>query len=428
MKTSPRFYARLGYLVIFLIFGGLGSWAATAVIDSAVVAPGTVALEGDRKVVQHLNGGIIREIRVKEADQVKEGDVLILLESVEARSNLNLHMQRLNVARATEARLLAEQTSQENVEFPQDLLESEDPRVQKALRTQRQIFEDRRSILLSQTEILEYRLEQLNEQITGLELQKSAMERRVALRTAHLDRLKSGEQKGVIESNRLVEREDTLIETEASLGEVISEASQVRGATGEARLNLLKLVQEYRERANLELKDVQAEISELTERVLVAKDTLDRTVIRAPTSGSVQDLQATTVGSVVRPGEVLMEIVPVDENLVIDARVAPVDIDSVVPGMETEVRLSAFKTKLMPIVFGTVQSVSSDVISPKDPNDLPYYLARIHVPEANLPEGIKGNLTPGMPGDAVIVTGERTVLNYLVSPLSEAVSKSFREE
>ena len=337
-------------------------------------------------------------------------------------------MQRLNVGRATEARLLAEQTSQEEVEFPDDLLKSEDPRVQGALRTQRQIFEDRRSILLSQTEILEYRLEQLNEQISGLDLQKDAMERRVALRTAHLNRLKSGEEKGVIESNRLVEREDTLIETEASLGEVISEASQVRGATGEARLNLLKLVQEYRERANMELKDVQAEISELTERVLVAKDTLDRTVIRAPTSGSVQDLQVTTEGSVIRPGEVLMEIVPMDESLVIDARVAPVDIDSVVPGMETEVRLSAFKTKLMPIVFGTVQSVSSDVISPKDSSDLPYYLARIHVPETNLPEGIKGNLTPGMPGDAVIVTGERTVLNYLISPLSEAVSKSFREE
>lgn len=314
--------------MIFLIFGGLGSWAATAVIDSAVVAPGTVALEGDRKVVQHLNGGIIREIRVKEADQVEEGDVLLLLESIEARSNLNLHMQRLNVGRATEARLLAEQTSQEEVEFPDDLLKSEDPRVQGALRTQRQIFEDRRSILLSQTEILEYRLEQLNEQISGLDLQKDAMERRVALRTAHLNRLKSGEEKGVIESNRLVEREDTLIETEASLGEVISEASQVRGATGEARLNLLKLVQEYRERANMELKDVQAEISELTERVLVAKDTLDRTVIRAPTSGSVQDLQVTTEGSVIRPGEVLMEIVPMDESLVIDARVAPVDIDS----------------------------------------------------------------------------------------------------
>ena len=428
MKTSPRFYVRLGYLVIFMIFGGLGGWAATAMIDSAVVAPGAVALEGNRKVVQHLNGGIIREIRVREADQVEEGDVLILLESIEAKSNLKLHLQRLNVARATKARLLAEQALLEVVEFPADLVDSEDPQIQSALSTQRQIFADRRSILLSQTEILEFRLEQLNEQISGLEQQKDALERRVQLRTAHLDRLKSGEKKGVIESNRLVEREDTLIETQANLGGVISETSQARGATGEARMNLLKLEQEHRERANLELKDVQAEISELTERVLVAKDTLDRTVIRAPTSGSVQDLQVTTEGSVIRPGEVLMEIVPVNGNLVIDARVAPVDIDSVAPGMETEVRLSAFKTKLMPIIFGEVQSVSSDVISPKDANTPPYYLARIHVPEENLPEGIKGNLTPGMPGDAVIVTGERTVLNYLVSPLSDALSKSFREE
>ena len=426
MKTSPRFYARLGYLVIFLIFGGLGSWAATAVIDSAVVAPGTVALEGDRKVVQHLNGGIIREIRVKEADQVKEGDVLILLESVEARSNLNLHMQRLNVARATEARLLAEQTSQENVEFPQDLLESEDPRVQKALRTQRQIFEDRRSILLSQTEILEYRLEQLNEQITGLELQKSAMERRVALRTAHLDRLKSGEQKGVIESNRLVEREDTLIETEASLGEVISEASQVRGATGEARLNLLKLVQEYRERANLELKDVQAEISELTERVLVAKDTLDRTVIRAPTSGSVQDLQATTVGSVVRPGEVLMEIVPVDDSLMVDARLPVEDIGFVHAGQPVQLSLTASDSQQFGTIAGEVVGVAPDALLTEQ--GAPYYLVRIRPEAESFGAGrIAYRLYPGMRLVCNILIGERTVAGYILDPLLRTTTTAMRE-
>lgn len=427
-KSSPRFYVWAGYLVVLITFGGVGGWAATAKIDSAVIAPGVVALEGNRKVVQHLNGGIVKEIRVKEADTVKEGDVLMLLESIEVRSNLNLLSQRMGVARATEARLMAEHNTLEEINFPSDLLVSDSSSVRNALRVQKDIFQDRRSILTSQTEILEYRLEQLEQQVIGLELQKDALERRVALRSSLMDRLKTGEERGVIVTNSLVEREDILIETEANLGEVISQISQVRGAMGEARLNLLKLEQEYRERANLELRDVHEEQVELQERLLIAEDTLERTEIRASASGSVQNLEVTTEGSVIRPGEVLMEIVPTNDNLLIEAQVPTTDVDNVLPGLETEVRLSAFKTKLMPIILGTVQSISNDVITPEDGRTPPYYLARIQVPEESMPEEIRGRLTAGMPGDAVIVTGERSVLNYLVSPLTEAITRSMREE
>ncbi len=427
-KSSPRTYVWAGYIVILITFGAVGGWAATAKIDSAVVAPGTVAIEGNRKVVQHLTGGIIKEIYVQEADVVEEGDVLILLESIEVRSNLNLLSQRLGVARAAEARLMAEHAMQEEFEFPADLLASESPSVQSALRVQQDIFKDRLSIRKSQSEILEFRLEQLKQQVVGLDLQKDALERRVALRSGLMERLKKGEESGVIETNRLVEREDILIETEANLGEVISERSQVLGAMGEARLNLLKLEQEYRERANLELRDVHEEKTELTERMLIAADTLDRTEIRATTSGSIQNLAVTTEGSVIRAGEILMEIVPSNGNLLIDARVPPTDIDSVVPGLETEVRLSAFQTKLTPIILGTVQSVSQDVITPQDGRSPPYYLARIYVPEESMTDEIREGLTAGMPGDAVIVTGERSVLNYLVSPLTDAITKSMREE
>ncbi len=427
-KSSPRPYVWAGYLVVLITFGAVGGWAATAKIDSAVIAPGVVALEGNRKVVQHLNGGIIKEIRVQEADTVEEGDVLIELESIEVRSNLNLLSQRMGVARATEARLMAEHSVQETIDFPADLVASTSESVQNALRVQQDIFQDRRSILTSQTEILEYRLEQLEQQVIGLELQKEALERRVALRSSLMDRLKTGEERGVIVTNSLVEREDILIETEANLGEVISQISQVRGAMGEARLNLLKLEQEYRERANLELRDVHEQQIELQERLLIAADTLERTEIRATTSGSIQNLSVTTEGSVIRAGEVLMEIVPSNDNLLIEARVPPTDVDNVLPGLETEVRLSAFKTKLTPIILGTVQSISNDVITPEDGRTPPYYLARIQVPEESMPEEIRGGLTAGMPGDAVIVTGERSVLNYLVSPLTEAITRSMREE
>jgi membrane fusion protein, type I secretion system len=249
-----------------------------------------------------------------------------------------------------------------------------------------------------------------------------------ALRTGVVERLTTGEGRGVIETNRLADIQDILIQVETSLGEVISELSRVRGASGEARLSLLKLEQQYRERASLELKEVQDEISELSERIIVAKGDLARTIILAPVSGSVQNLQVTTNGSVIRPGEILMEIVPEDADLLINARVSPTDIDSVTPGLETEVRFSAFKTKLTEIILGEVQSVSNDVITPDDSSVAPYYLARIYVSDEKMPANMRQRLTAGMPADVVIITGERSVLNYLTSPLTDAISKSLREE
>ena len=185
---------------------------------------------------------------------------------------------------------------------------------------------------------------------------------------------------------------------------------------------------EYRERANVELDSVRGEISELQERVIVATDILARTELVAPASGSVQNLQVHTLGSVVRPGDVLMEIVPKDEQLIITARVSPVDIDNVGPGYATEVRFSAFKARLTPIVLGEVETVSEDVISPSNPNEMPYYLARINVPEERIDSEIRDRITAGMPADVVITTGERRVVDYLTAPLMDAVRKSLLEE
>jgi len=426
--ANPRRYSFAGYVILLITFGILGAWAYFAVIASAVVAPGVVALESDRKVVQHLEGGIVQEILVREADFVEQGDPLLVLDNIQVNSEITVLEQRRATSEALIARLVAEQTFAEEIDFSPDLLNSEDPHVKSAVQAQRNIFEDRRSIFLSQTEILEFRAEQLNGQAEGYEVQLAAVERRHALRSELFERMRTGEERGVIESNRLSEMQDEVIQIEASIGTAMSDIAQVKAAAGEARLNILKLKQEYSERANSELKTARSELAEINEKLTVAADRMRRTTILAPTTGKVQSLAVTTRGSVIRSGEILMEIVPSDETLLIDAKVAPVDVDNVRPGLETEVRFSAFKARLSKLVLGEVLSISTDVVTTKDSSEAPYYLARIKVPDENLTDEIREGLTAGMPADVVILTGERTVLQYMLDPLSEAIFKSLREE
>lgn len=427
-KPSPKPVALAGYVLLFLTFGVFGGWAAVAKLDSAVVAPGTISLEGNRRVVQHFEGGIVEEILVEEAKSVTEGDVLLRLNSIEARSNLEVYSTRLDVARLVEARLLAERTLAEEVSFPQDVLARDSMVVNAALADQKDLFKDRRLILQSQENILEARIDQINVQIEGMDLQKSAFERRLANYTELVERMRTGAEGGNIAGNVLSQREDELIEIEANLGQVISDIAQAQSSIGETELQVLQLMQEYRERASTELEKIRAEISELSERRKVAADVLARTEIRAPGSGTIQNLKVHTVGSVVRPGDILMELVPEDEELIVNARVSPIDKDNVAPGLQTEVRFTAFKSKLTPIMLGSVETVSGDVITPDNANEAPYYLARVTVEEEDIPEEIRNRLTAGMPADVVITTGERTVANFIVSPLMDAVRKSMIEE
>lgn len=426
--ANPRKYSFAGYVILFITFGILGTWAYFAIIASAVVAPGVVSLESDRKVVQHLEGGIVQDILVREAAFVEQGDPLLVLDNIQVNSEITVLEQRRATSEALIARLVAEQTFAEEIDFSPDLLNAKDPNVKSAVQAQRNIFEDRRSIFLSQTEILEFRAEQLNGQAEGYEVQLAAVERRHALRNELFERMRTGEERGVIESNRLSEMQDEVIQIEASIGTAMSDIAQVKAAAGEARLNILKLKQEYSERANSELKTARSELAEINEKLTVAADRMRRTTILAPTTGKVQSLAVTTRGSVIRSGEILMEIVPSDETLLIDAKIAPVDVDNVRPGLKTEVRFSAFKARLSKLVLGEVLSISTDVVTTKDPSEAPYYLARIKVPDENLTDEVREGLTAGMPADVVILTGERTVLQYMLDPLSEAIFKSLREE
>jgi HlyD family secretion protein len=418
-----------GFSVIFITFGVFGGWASVAKLDAGVVAPGSILVEGNRKVVQHLEGGIVEEIMVKEGDVVTEGQPVLRLNSVENRSNLMVLEFRRDLARVVEARLLAERGLKDSFDLPADMQNTQlSDGLQATVDDQQSLFDDRRMILQSQTEILNSRIEQTHEQIRGLEQQQGALDRRYDNYGEMIERMEDGVSRGLIQNNILAQRQDEYIQIEADLGQIISQIAQARNTISETKLQALQARQEYRERASTELDAIRSELSELEERVKVARDILDRTVIAAPASGSIQNLQVHTVGAVIRPGDVLMEIVPADEQLIFTARVSPIDIDNVVPGFSTEVRFSAIPARLTPIVLGTVANVSRDVITPTNPNEMPYYLAKIDINPDDIAPDVREKITAGMPVDIVVTTGDRTVVDYLTSPLMDAVRKSMLEE
>ncbi len=429
MLRSTRPITLAGFTVIFMTFGVFGGWATVAKLDSAVVAPGTVALDGNRKVVQHLEGGIVSEILVGEADRVATGDVLLRLTGVEASSNLEVISNRLAIAEIVQARLLAERKMADSFDLPEGIgAEMREEDVISALADQRDLFADRRSVRLSQVSILNARMAQTEDQIEGLGSQKGALEKRLENYGEMVDRMRGGGELGLVQKNVLSQREDELIKIESDLGGIVSEIAQARSSIGGMKLEAVQVEQEYTERANTELEEIRSEIAELQERQKVAIDVLERTAIRAPGNGTIQNLKVHTVGEVVRPGEDLMELVPANEELVINARVTPIDIDSVVPGMVAEVRFSAIKSRLTPIITGEVESVSGDVITPENPNEQPYYLARIDVSDVELPPVVAEKISAGMPAEVIVKSGERRVMDYLSSPLMDALRKSLIEE
>lgn len=428
MKSNPKPFVVAGYTVILLTFGVVGGWAATARLDSGVIAPGTIDVASNRKEIQHLEGGIIEEILVSEGQSVKAGDVLMRLSDVEARSNLRVYTIRLHIAQAMEARLLAERRMEETLKLPEKLEKDATPEVKAAIADQQEIFQDRISILKSQNDILQTRIEQLHKEYEGLEVQKEAYQRRVEILQERLDRLRPGLENGVVQANVFSTYEEEFVEVKANVARMDTEKAKVEKTIGETEYQIIQTQQEFKERANSEYKEVSGQIKELIEHIKVAENVLARTQIRSPVDGFAQNLRFHTTGGVIRPGDVVVEIVPVEDRMVINAHVAPIDIDSVHPGLVAEVKFSAFASRFMPIVTGEVSSVSKGTIVPADERQPPYYLARINVSKGMVPDEIEERLTAGMPADVIISTGERTVIDYLISPLTDAIRKSMREE
>ncbi|GLQ07935.1 HlyD family type I secretion periplasmic adaptor subunit [Sneathiella chinensis] len=417
-----------GLVIVFLFFGVFLGWAAFAPLGSAAIARGTVSVEGNRKTVQHLEGGIVGEILVKDGDFVNKGQVLIKLDETQARASLAILSGRKTVALAEQARLIAERDRADKITFDPWLLERQDePNVREAMLGQQNIFEARRLAYEGQITILEQKIAQLDEEVIGLEGQIASAEEQLALIQDELKDVEELVRKQLAKRTRLRSLQRTAAELTGVKGQSIAKIAQTKQAIGEIRLQITELGNSVLNEAVAQLRDVQSLLFDLSEQERSALDILNRTEVRAPNSGLVVNLQVYTTGGVIQPGSALLDIVPVDEKLVVGAEVNPTDIESVHIGAKAQIRFPAFSQRSTKPVDGTVVSVSADSLL-NERTGTYYYQAQVEI------ESLEGSnisleqLRPGMQADVMIATGERTALDYFLDPILASFSRGMTEQ
>jgi HlyD family secretion protein len=422
----PAFW---GVAVLLAFVGGFGLWAAMAPLSSAAVAPGSVAVDTKRKTVQHLEGGIVSRILVREGERVRAGQPLVRLDTTQAEAAWQVHHGQLVAERALAARLMAERDGLEVVDFPPDLAEMRrtDADARAILDGEQTVFTARRVALEGQRQILSERVDQLQSEIEGLRAQERATLDQLDLVREELVDVRALVDQGLERRPRLLALERHAAELVGQLGECRSATAEARQKIGETRLQIIDLNNRRTEQVATDLRNAQSKIADLQEQVRAAEDVLKRRDILAPVGGSVVNLKTVTPGGVVAPGDALMEIVPDEDTLVIQAQIRPTDIDSVHPGLPAKVHLTAFKAWITPKLEGKLVYVSADRLLDQQ-TGLHYYDARIEVDRRELERLDQVHLYPGMPVQAMAVTGERTLLAYLTQPLLDSFSRAFRED
>jgi HlyD family secretion protein len=408
-----------------VVFGAFGLWAATAPLDSAAIAPAQVAVESDRKPVQHFEGGIVSEIRVREAQSVYEGEVLFRLQPTQAQANRDLLHNQLGASLAQEARLMAERQDATEIDFPDELLaRSQMPQAATAMADQRSQFAERMRLRASESGIFRSRIEQTRRDIAGRKARATALETQLASLEAEISAIAPLVTKGFFPRNKMrgLEREKARLEGE--IGSSQGEIARQEQAIAETQWQMDQAQQRQQDLVAQQLAEIRVRISDLREKIRVADDVLSRMEVRAPRTGVLQALKVHTIGAVVRPGEVLAEVVPSSDALILAARVSPLNIQDVAAGQTAEVRFPAFRK--VSAIFGQVETVSADSLLDESTRK-PFYLARIRIDHSAIPTEIAGSLVPGMPAEALIATGERTILQYLMAPLTDTLARSMRE-
>jgi HlyD family secretion protein len=420
--------AAAGYLLILLVFGVLGGWAAFAKLDRAVVAPAVIAVESNRKVVQHFEGGIISEIFVREGDQVADGQVVFRLSDVQARAAAELQRNQLDAALVLQASLLAERDEASAITWPEDLQRrAAEPMVARLMQDQTAQFVTRQAARQGQTAILRQRAEQLRQEIRGFEVERRATEQQLALIRRELDALQDLLRNRLVPVNRVMALEREQARLEGLTGRLLSDAAKSEQAISEMQMQIAQLHQRFQEETSAALLETRQKIDDLRERIAVARDVLSRVDIRAPRAGTVLGLRVFGVGQVIRSGEALMEIVPYDDLLVVHAQFAPSDIANLQSGQEVEVRFPAFQSRTTPLILGRLDRLSQDRLTDATTGQ-PYFLGTVSVDKLALPPTLGARLRAGMPAEIFVATGERTALSYLVSPLTGSLRRAFTEE
>jgi HlyD family type I secretion membrane fusion protein len=420
-----RYPAALGYALIFVTFFVLGGWSAFAKLDSAVTAPGIITVENSRKSIQHLEGGIIRQIMVHEGQHVSAGQALFKLDPTQALASLDLQVDQLDALLAQESRLVAERDGKTSVTWPREIEDRKDhPNVAQAIADQTKQFTDRQASLNSQISVLQSKIDQLNTQIQGLRVERTATKKQLDFIVQELSDLNYLLSQNLVQKSRVFALEREKSRLEGLIGGSIADEAKAQSGIDEARLQIQQVKNKFSEEVASSISDVRQKINDIREKIRVAQDVFTRLEVKAPVSGSVQDLKVFTIGGVIRPGEVLLQIVPDNDALIVQAHVSPQDISRMWTGMKAEVRFSSFKASTLPIIMGRVESVSRDRIV-DDATKQPYFLAQVVVND--IPEDLRDKLVAGMPAELVFPTGERTVLNYLVRPLEDRLSGAMRE-
>lgn len=427
LKRAIRAPVRLGWGIILAFAVGFGTWAATVPLASGAVAPGIISPDGSRRVVQHLEGGIVAEIRVRDGDYVTAGQAVILLEQVQAASVHDAVLDEYRTLLAARARLTAELFGQSEIVFPPELTGADGDRVRTIMESQRAIFKSRQEVQFAERQVLQERLKQSDEQIRALEAQIASVTTQIDLLADEIAGKKELLEDALTTKSQLLALQRQEAELSGRRGEYQATIAEIGQKRGEIESQLLTVTAESTDYVTSELDKTRASLASATERLGASQDILDRTVVTAPVSGYVVNLQFKSPGGVVVRGEPIMEIVPAEEKLLIDARVAVVDIDVVHPGQQAAIHLTSLDAYRLPRIEGIVRTISADRIVDERSGQA-YYLARVEVPTEQMDKiGGGAELVPGMPAEVLIVTGERTMIQYLLEPFEAAFRRSFRE-
>jgi epimerase transport system membrane fusion protein len=419
---QPR---RIGYIILALVFGVFGGWACIAPLDSAALGQGLVTVKSYRKTVQHLEGGIVRELHVHDGDSVAAGDVLLTLDTTHLQAEREvLNNQQVSTA-ALEARLIAELQQAKKMATPKALLL--EPRALEAWKTEQALLKARYRSREGETQILQQAIGQLDEQITGLQAVISNKQRLVQSHNEEASDLRALLKEGFTDKQRLREQERNLERLAAEIAEHNSSIAQARQRRGELRLQILQIEKTFTHEVTTQLVAAQTQAFDISERLRSIDERLQRSHIKAPASGMVLNMNIHTLGAVITAGQPIMEIVPENADLIIETRINPNDIDRVMVGKNADIRFSAFNSATMPVIEGILDQISADALVDSNSGQS-YYLGRVSITEKGLKGLGKQTLLPGMPAEVLINTGSRTLLSYLLQPARNWMARSLNED
>ena len=427
-RRSIRLHLMIGLAVVVVLAGGLGGWASTAQMSGALIAPGAIVVESSVKKVQHPTGGVVGEVRARDGDVVKAGDVVVRLDDTVTKASLAIVTKNLDGLWARAARLEAEQQGLDKIVFPPMLLDrTNDPDVKNVMASESKLFEVRTTGRVGQKAQLRERVTQLHEEIAGLEAQEKAKDQEIALVEKELVGVRSLYDQHLVQFARLTTLERDAARLAGERAQYIAARAQARGKITETELQIIQVDKDLVSDVSKDLRETHDKIGEFVERKVTAEDQLRRIDIRAPQDGMVEQSTVHTVGGVITAGDAIMLIVPQADDLQVEAKVNPQDIDKLQIGQKTLLRLSAFNQRTTPELNGIVTRVSPDVTTEQRTGQS-YYTIRVSMPPEEVARLGEVKLIPGMPVEAFVQTGDRTMLSYLIKPLKDQLMRAFREK